>query len=79
MAKADDPHNGTMEELAEGNPLAFAALVHLRKELSKVSEIRLTTLDFEAWSSADSAGVLFNLDKETGDIILRHVSERSDA
>lgn len=69
----------TLEEASERDPLVFAALVFLRRELAKVAEIRLTPLDFDAWQTSTTDGVRLNYDEASGDIILMHESERSDA
>lgn len=74
-----DIGNESMEDMSERNPLIFAALVALRKQLSVVGELRLSPLDFEAWGSAGAGGVLFRYDADTKDVVLTHVAERSDA
>lgn len=69
----------TLEDISDRDPLVFAALVFLRRELAKVAEVRLTPLDFEAWQTSTADGVRLNYDHESGDIILMHESGQNDA
>lgn len=68
-----------MEDISEGDPLTFAALVFMRRELAKVGEVRLSPMDFEVWQHASRDGVLLKYDETTRDIILTHVAGRNDA